>query len=187
MDLQNRQLLLLGLLRIQTMHGYQLNQFLEEHLDFMTSLKPSTAYYTLERMAAEGLVEAHAEQAGNRPTRQIYAITPAGEIRYRELLRRNLASYDPCESADAIGIAFLADLPPEEARQLLAEKRALIQDRLDKILAAEDRVDAASATHLSLERVKRQHQLDLEWLSEVEAWLERALAQEAEPGSAPEP
>ncbi|RME63941.1 MAG: PadR family transcriptional regulator, partial [Caldilineae bacterium] len=119
--------MLLGLLRVQAMHGYQLNQFLEEHMDFMPSIKPSTVYYGLERLAEEGLVITREEQAGNRPTRQIYEITPAGEAEFQRLLRENLRRYDPGESADDIGIAFLSALPAGEVYPWLAEKRAAIQ------------------------------------------------------------
>ena len=35
-------------------------------------------YATLDRLCADGYVSVHAEQAGNRPTRRVYSITPAG-------------------------------------------------------------------------------------------------------------
>jgi DNA-binding PadR family transcriptional regulator len=171
MKSDDRQLLLLGLLRIQEMHGYQLNQFLEEHLDFIANLKPATAYYTLEKMAERGLVEVHLEQAGNRPPRQIYTITAQGEQHFQELLRRNLARYDMQESADDIGIAFLADLPMDEARRLLAQKREMIEAKLAKIQDAASRVSVSDATHLSLLRAESHLQSDLAWLKQVEAWL----------------
>lgn len=173
MNVENRKLLLLGLLRIQEMHGYQLNQFLEEHLDFLTSLKPSTAYYTLEKMAQEGLVETRTEQAGNRPTRQVYGITAAGEAKFQRLLRRNLARYHPTESADDIGIGFLVDLPEDEARSLLDQKRVAIQSRLHRMEEVAERMDPDDVMHLSVARILRQLQSDLAWLDQVEAWLDR--------------
>lgn len=173
MRMDDRKLLLLGLLRVQAMHGYQLHQFLEEHLDFLPGLKAPTAYYTLEKMAAEGLVISHEEQAGNRPVRQIYTITPAGEAEFRRLLRSNLSRYDPGESADDIGIGFLAELPPEEVRACLAQKRAAIQARLAHYQEVLARLGEEDGMHLSLRREVMRCQADLAWLDQVEAWLDR--------------
>jgi DNA-binding PadR family transcriptional regulator len=47
----DRQLLLLGLLRRQEMHGYQLNEFIEEKMHSCIDLKKPTAYYLLDKLA----------------------------------------------------------------------------------------------------------------------------------------
>ncbi|MBX2999179.1 MAG: PadR family transcriptional regulator [Caldilineaceae bacterium] len=180
MDLNDRKLLLLGLLRVEEMHGYQLNQFLEEHLDFLTSLKPSTAYYTLEKLAERGLVNTRTEQVGNRPQRQIYEITAAGEAEYQRLLRRNLAQYLPAESADDLGVAFIADLPTDEAIDLLGRKRQAAQTRLARLQTVADQMNNEDATHLSLIRTMRQMENDLRWLDEVEAWVQAHSSASAE-------
>lgn len=171
MSIEDRKLLLLGLLRIQAMHGYQLNQFLDEHLDFIASLKPSTAYYSLERMAEEGLVQTHAEQPGRRPARQIYDITAAGETLYQELLRGNLARYDVGESGDDIGIGFLVDLPRVEAEACLAQKRAILQGKIEQFEEMAGRLALSDATHLTVRRTLHRLRADEVWLDEVAGWL----------------
>lgn len=175
---EDRKLLLLGLLRIQAMHGYQLNQFLDEHLDFIASLKPSTAYYTLERMAEEGLVQTHAEQPGRRPARQIYDITPAGETLYQELLRGNLSRYDMGESGDDIGIGFLADLPGGEAEACLAQKRAILQGKIEQFEEMAGRSTLSDATHLTVRRTLHRLRADEVWLDEVASWLTSASGED---------
>jgi len=171
MSVEDRKLLLLGLLRIQAMHGYQLNQFLDEHLDFIANLKPSTAYYTLERMAEEELVQTHAEQPGRRPARQIYDITPAGETLYQELLRSNLSRYDMGESGDDIGIGFLADLPHNDAAACLAQKRRILQDKIAQFEEMAGRSTLSDATHLTVRRTLHRLRADEAWLDEVTGWL----------------
>lgn len=171
MQSDDRQLLLLGLLRTQEMHGYQLNQFLDEHLDFMAHLKPSTAYYALDKMAVAGWVQATSEQEGNRPTRQVYAITPAGEERFQLLLRRNLARYEALESGDDIGISYLLELPQAEVFDLLSQKQTLIADRLARLRTVEAHVKTTDAIHLTLKRTTLLLQADLAWLEEVMAWV----------------
>jgi len=174
MSTGDRKLLLLGLLRIQAMHGYQLNQFLEEHLDFIASLKPSTAYYTLERMADDGLVQVHAEQPGRRPARQIYDITPEGEAHFQSQLRENLSGYDAGESSDDIGISFLADLPQEEVRLCLEKKRATLRRKITQFEEIATRIDLSDATHLTVRRSLLRMRADEAWLEEVEQWLKPA-------------
>ena len=167
MDNTDKRLLLLGLLRIQKMHGYQLQQFLDEHMQFLSTLKASTAYYTLERMAEEGLVEAKSERAGNRPTRQVYCLTVQGEERFNELLEENLASYDFEETADDIGVAFLTSLPSAKARKLLASKRTRIEEKLAEVRAALGKVGEAETLHLFLLRARLKLEVDLQWIDEV--------------------
>ena len=68
----DRQLLLLGLLRREEMHGYQINEFIEEKMHFCIDLKKPTAYYILDKLAQQKYVAVEREQAGNRPPRRSY-------------------------------------------------------------------------------------------------------------------
>lgn len=163
----DKRLLLLGLLRIQKMHGYQLQQFLDQHMEFVTSLKAPTAYYTLEKMAKEGLVEAKSEQAGNRPVRQVYCLTVKGEELFRCLLDRNLSSYELGETADDIGTAFLSMVSPEEADKLLANKRKQAAKRLAEVNEALNAVKRVEPSHLSLVRARLRLEADLNWIDNV--------------------
>ncbi len=165
----DKRLLLLGLLRIQKMHGYQLQQFLDEHMGFLSSLKPSTAYYTLEKMAEEGLVEAASEREGNRPTRQVYCITERGEEVFRALLEQNLCSYDAGESGDDIGMAFLSSFSAERVAKLLVSKREGIMRRLAEVEEALKRIQSVEPTHLALLRARLRLHADLKWIDAVAA------------------
>lgn len=51
-----RELLLLGLLQQQEMHGYQLHEFIDSYMQTCVDLKKSTAYYLLEKMAKDGFL-----------------------------------------------------------------------------------------------------------------------------------
>jgi len=121
-------LLLLGLLRQQEMHGYQLFEFIERSLSACTDLKKPTAYYLLSRMAQAGWLMETVTQEGNRPPRKVYQLTPAGEGAFQDLLRQNLSSFIVPGFAGDIGLAFIEDLESDEALRLLSERRkALLQ------------------------------------------------------------
>ena len=83
-----RALLLLGALMIQSQHGYQLNDFIERCR--VAVMKKPTAYAILDRLAGAGHISVNVEQEGNRPPRKVYTITQSGQALFYDLLRANL-------------------------------------------------------------------------------------------------
>lgn len=128
--MDERTLLLLGLLKAQSRHGYQLNEFIEKNLSRITDMKKATAYATLDRLKASGLISETVEQEGNRPPRKVYAITPEGEEAFRRLLAENLASADRLVLGGDIGLMFIDHLPRAEALALLTQRLAAAEERL---------------------------------------------------------
>ncbi len=116
-------LLLLGLLRRQEMHGYQLFEFIERGLSACTDLKKPAAYYLLGRMAQDGWLTESITQEGNRPPRKVYRLTNSGEAAFQSLLRENLGNFSLPGLSGDIGLAFLDELQPDEACALLEERR----------------------------------------------------------------
>lgn len=160
----HQKLLLLGLLRRQDMHGYQLYDFIERDLSVCTDLKKPTAYYLLGKMAEDGWIVESNMQDGNRPTRRVYSLTPQGEVEFQRLLRENLADFDQVYFPGDIGVALISALPPGEAA-------ALLQTRRRAIIHAMARVDSApvhsGSLALIIEHRKRHLQAELSWLEQV--------------------
>jgi DNA-binding PadR family transcriptional regulator len=119
----SRELLLLGLLRHQDMHGYQLNEFLLGQLAACTDIKKPTAYYMLKKMAEKGWIAETIQQDGNRPPRHVYRITPQGEAVFQSMLRTMLPNYTPTYFEGDLPLAFLDELPAQEAQTLLQTRR----------------------------------------------------------------
>src|SRR5512134_2568389 len=122
-ETMERELLLLGLLRRQEMHGYQLHELIEGPLSFCTDLKRSTAYFLLDKMAKAGLIVEKQEQEGNRPPRRVYRLTTKGEAEFQRLLRSSLTSYAPAHFAGDVSLAYLDALEPAKALSLFAGRR----------------------------------------------------------------
>ena len=159
-----RELLLLGMLRIQEMHGYQVSQMINAHLEPSLQLKKPTVYKLLNKMVDDGWITYLEEQEGNYPVRRVYAITSQGEEAFQTLLRRNLASYTPVNFLNDIGLAYLDELPAEEALPLLHQRRERIKELLEKARAHE--------THPGGYSLMILHQVnhlaaELEWMEEV--------------------
>jgi DNA-binding PadR family transcriptional regulator len=130
-----RELLLLGLLRRQKMHGYQLNEFIERDLAMCTDLKKSTAYFLLDKLVKEGLVAFEQTQEGARPPRRVYHLTEQGEQTFQKLMRESLSIYDPVRFSNDISLLFADALPTAEVLSLLREQQQSLQQQLTTIKA----------------------------------------------------
>ena len=166
----DRKLLLLGLLRRQEMHGYQLHEFIDRNLALCTDLKKPTAYYLLDKMAADGWLITETEQEGNRPPRRIYRLTPDGEVAFQRLLRENLAQYSPVNFPGDVGLAFLEWLDTAEALELLTQQLHELEARM---LEIQNVPVHQGSLQLVFSHQTRHLQAELDWLAEVIAGLEQ--------------
>lgn len=159
-----RELIILGLLRQTEMHGYRLIELVERDLHSSADLKKPTAYFLLNKLARAGLVSRSRARDGKRPPKWIYRLTPEGEARFQKLLRENLAAYPPTVFAVEAGLAFLDQLDPSEAVELLRARRRVLENRLKEAAADEERrrsfplVSSHQTTHLTAE---------VQWLSDL--------------------
>lgn len=160
-------LLVLGLLQMQELHGYQLAEIIESHFSSNTHIKKATLYDTLKRLHAEGLVTSREEQQGNRPLRTVYALTPEGDEAFLVLLHESIATYHEPAVHDDTALMFLHVLPPAEALELLQRRRESVAAALDERLQDDSH-------HGSLDTLvsRRRHHLRAE-----AAWLEEVIAQ----------
>ena len=76
---------LLGFLRQQPMHAYEIHQTLlrAEALGLVWHIKQSLVYVMLERLEAEGYITASIEPQGSRPPRKLIEFPP--DVRLRGL------------------------------------------------------------------------------------------------------
>lgn len=159
-----RKLLLLGILRQQEMHGYQLYEFIDRDLSACTDIKKPTAYYLLNKMAEDGWIAEEHSQDGNRPPRRVYSLTEQGEAAFQHLLRENLSVYTPVYFPGDIGLAFLDSLDAQEAAELLEQRRAVLAESLVDLQAAPEH---SGSLQMVLEHRARHLAEELAWLDEV--------------------
>jgi DNA-binding PadR family transcriptional regulator len=176
MSADRNELLLLGLLQRQAMHGYELYEFLEHRLHFMTDLKKPTAYRLLERLYVQGLVDRSVERAGRRPERLVYRLTHSGLERFESLLREQLASGQPALYPGNIPLLFSDHLPAAERRRLLDARASSLREHRAGIAAG-----VAAHTPGTTPRLVLEH--DLALLDAELEWHDRLLASDAEGGS----
>lgn len=166
-----KQLLILGVLRDQEMHGYQLNEHLGQDVGAAINLKKSNAYKLLSKMEEQGWVTAHEEREGNRPPRRVYTITPEGEAAFQHMLRESLVTYPTPEFPSLVALNYLDAIPQNEAASLLQQRQERIETRFREV----DVIPAhVRSLHLGIEYLHRYYSAELEWLDEIIEQLDTA-------------
>jgi PadR family transcriptional regulator AphA len=136
---------LLGFLRQQPMHAYEIHQTLmrNEALGLVWHLKQSLVYVMLERLETEGYVTSSLEPQGSRPPRKILQLTPGGQDAFAEWL------VAPVAHGRDFRLEFLAKLyfanqdDPASATTLIVAQQAACRDWLVDLRAQADALSDA--------------------------------------------
>lgn len=172
-----KKLILLGVLRNQDMHGYQLSDHLEHTSGMAISLSKANAYRLLAGMEADGWVTYREEQEGNRPPRRVYTITAAGEQAFQNILRESLGAYLRPQLPGAVALNYLDSLPQDEAVALLEQRREGLRRQY---LEIDNYPEEVRHTHEGIAYLHRFFLSEMEWLEELIARLKKGTNERGE-------
>lgn len=166
-----RSLLLLGVLMMENQHGYQINDFIENRLCSVISMKKPTAYALLDRLAKHEAVTVYTEQEGSRPPRKVFQITGKGRELFLGLLHHNLASSEVPAYAVDIGLMFMNYLPTNEVIAHLQQRLDGMEETLGQV------VDVPShgpnlRLDIALDHARAMRQAERDWLVNTIASLQ---------------
>ncbi len=164
---------ILGLLRDEPRHGYELRRQLSD-LGFW-SVSFGSLYPALKRLEKQGAIAAEA-QTGRR---KAYRITAEGQGRFRELLEDEQGTNDDDRSF-SLKLAFFRYLDPDSRLGVLERRRAQLAERVQEARAklrrrasrTKERMDRY--TLALMEHGVRSAEADIAWLDEL-IESERAL------------
>jgi DNA-binding PadR family transcriptional regulator len=191
------ELAILGLLKEQELHGYELKKRLADTLGGRSGVSYGSLYPALGRLEAAAAVAAveapgavaaipltgslggelaafRARRAATRGSRgkKVYRITDRGEQLFAELLTTESASAED-ERLFNLRLAFARYLPPGARIGMLERRRAHLLDRLgrlsSRVRTGRDRLDGYARSLLEHDRESTEHDL---------SWIERLLASE---------
>jgi DNA-binding PadR family transcriptional regulator len=179
-------LAILGLLKDQPLHGYELRKRLGDTLGSMWGISYGSLYPALRRLEREGSIEsvdpvvaaapipatgsldgdlaaARRRHTGktSRRTRKAYRITELGAARLDELLLADDAPDD--ERTFAVKLVFCGHLAPDARVALLERRRAALADRLARARRSGGARGDRYARSLFEHRTQAT-QRDLEWI-----------------------
>ena len=175
--MSKNRLLLLGVLQVQDRHGYELMDEVDRQLAAFANLKKASAYYELNRMEAEGLVQGRKEEQEGRPPRRVFTVTPKGEAAFRTLLREALSQPGADMTTADMGLMFLDWLPAAEAAQLLGEKVKAMQVSLEACRAMLPAHSHGSAVHLTSAHLIARLEFEIAWHQSLILRLEEGATQ----------
>jgi DNA-binding PadR family transcriptional regulator len=131
--LPSPQPVLLGFLMLGPKHPYELFQEFERELGRVWRIGQSHLYAYAKQLAESGLATVKTEAQPNRPTRNVYCITVAGQEAFLNWL------HQPTQHGRHIRLEFLARLyffrrlSQPGLEQLVADQKALFQSRIESL------------------------------------------------------
>lgn len=127
------ELLLLGLLKERSRHGYEIKIKIKEILSLFAGVDLRSIYYPLRILEKNGLLTKRMSKVGRRPKRLVYALTRKGEGRFQELLNKSFLNFKRPQFSLDLSLYFLNYVKPRIARRRL-RARMLILKKLTKSL-----------------------------------------------------
>ena len=147
----------LSLLVEEPMHPYEMYQLLmARHEDRLVKVRPGTLYHAVGRLEEQGLVQATGtDREGNRPERTTYEISEAGRAALTQRLQDMLASPVNEYPSFPLAVSEAYNLPAGVVTELLDRRLQGLQEHLDLLTAAQDRVRAKG--------VERKYWIDMDY------------------------
>ncbi len=160
------ELAILGLLREESRHGYELRRSLAEYGFWSVSF--GSLYPALKRMERKGLIAV----AGATGRRKSYELTEAGREAFEEIMADTSADGDD-ERAFNLRLAFFRFVEPEKRIDVLERRRSQLIERLAAGRASLRRMGNRTRERMDrytvslMEHGVRTAEADLAWLDEL--------------------
>ncbi len=170
----------LGLLKEQDMHGYELKKRLSDVFGLSSAVSFGSLYPALARLEAAGAVRvlttpdgqaaASAGPAGlerrESRRRKVYVITPLGATAFEELLTDSQGGGED-ERSFNLRLAFARYLPPEGRLGMLEQRRAVLGERLAQVAARARARRDDRYMRILCERQQDSLSRDVSWLDHL--------------------
>jgi len=156
-------LMLLGMLIRQPMHGYELvDQLGGPYMSVWVRMGRASVYYALNRLARAGFVSRHSERHGGKPERTVYSITDEGRREFYSEVEVALGELPESMEAFDIALYYSDQLEPSIARSRLLARVTSLQQTLSLLERTLEDARAKGDTSLVLVLDRRRTVLDAE-------------------------
>jgi PadR family transcriptional regulator AphA len=167
---------ILGLLKTQPMHGYEMfQQFEGGTLGQIVHLEMSQMYAFLKKLERLAYIEAEIELQGTRPPRKIYHLTPTGHTIFMDWLLQPVEKPRDIRILFLIKLYFVQRFLPTQIMNFIKEQIQACQNFLEHLQAkqhlASDTTkagDAAFFDQVVLSSRIHQTRSLLEWMNELQ-------------------
>jgi len=162
------ELAILGSLKEQPMHGYQLQRELSEQLGGLWKVSYGSLYPSLRRLERDGAISSEPGTGAGGRRKTVYTIAEEGERLFLELLQEPPQEGQTEDARFRMRVAFFRYLPPETRVRLLERRRQALHDRLAEITAhLRDPGTTDDYQRALLEHARAGTQADITWLTDL--------------------
>ena len=169
----------LGLVSIRPMTGYELTGYAERSIGNFFPLTRSHIYSELDRLGRLGLLQATEIEQEYAPTKRVYEITPTGSDELRHWLEGEMMSEGRSRNLFLVRIFFGDRTTPERLAALLDEFETAARFRRDHLAAITDKLAGRPGSVFRRSTAifgLRREEANLAWAAEVGPMLLAAAA-----------
>jgi DNA-binding PadR family transcriptional regulator len=169
----------LGLVSIRPMTGYELIGYAERSIGNFFPLTRSHIYAELERLGRMGMLEATEIAQDYAPTKRVYEITPAGRDELQHWLEGTTMTEGRSRNLFLVRIFFGDHTSPERLAALLDEFEMAARFRRDQLASIAEKLADRPASVFRRSTAMfglRHEQANLDWVAEVRPTLLAAAA-----------
>ena len=172
----------LGLVSIRPMAGYDLVAYAERSIGNFFPLTRSHIYAELEHLGQLGLLEATETVQRDAPTKRVYQITLAGSNELQRWLDDTALTEERSRNLFLVRIFFGHRTSRERLAALLDEYEAAARTRIDLLAALVDRLAGPESVFRRSTAMfgLRREQAKVDWVTDVRPILLAATAPEEE-------
>lgn len=128
------ELVVMGFLLDEPMHGYQINQMVKVHrMDSWAKISPPMVYKTLAALEQQGMVTSRREREGLMPERRVYRLTNKGKEKLAKLVERSLLDKNITYDLSNLGYFFIFALEKDKAIECLRQKKVLLEKTIKSL------------------------------------------------------
>jgi len=171
----NPELAILSLMAEQDLHGYQIEQLIEERgMRDWTEIGFSSIYHILNKLEKQGWLKSHLQPTAKQgPTRRVYHLTSAGRKTWQGAALRVLSFPKPHALQFQLGLANLPFLEKQYVRNALEQYKINLENKRNELSRKRDGYGKNIPYH-----VFAMFDLSLKMLSAEQEWLEEFIKSE---------
>lgn len=143
-------LLIIGLLKQKSMHGYQIIKVAENrHLIGWSEMKQSSIYKQLQILEKKEMISSNQEVIGNKPPRKVYSVTTSGAEKFCIELKLFLSKvYENPNRDFMIGISFMTNsLEKNFVKEMLIKRISYLKEVKRKVTKKTENLIIENVVH----------------------------------------
>lgn len=169
MKTQKTKLVILGLLTMQPLSGYDIKKFIEKSIDHFWSESNGQLYPTLNKLVQENLISLDQKTKNGKKIIHLYSITDQGHSLLEEWLKGSTERKNIHRDEELLKLFFGMSTSKETSIELLQKRQKRVQEKLDHYKAIQEelqkRIDSPKNLFalLTLKNGICHAQADLQW------------------------